>query len=103
VTTLDYLLFDASEGDDDTALFDAMASVLPEHELAVQAEIAIVFDWAEATFPGRRGPVEEGGEWDAELQVASDDEGRRRSYALSISGTRGFGEAFVERFAQALS
>ena len=101
--TLDYLLFDASEGDDETVLFDAMASVVPAHEAAVQAEIAAVLDWAEAAFPGRRAPVEEGGEWDADLQVEADDDGRRRSYALSISGSRAFGAAFSEHFAQALS
>ena len=101
--TLDYLLFDASEGDDGTALFDALASVLPENAAAVEAEIAAVLDWAEATFPGRRGAVEEGGEWDADLQVVPDDGGRRRSYALSISGTPTFGNAFREQFAASLA
>jgi len=101
--TLDYLLFDASEGDDETALFDAMASVLPEHTAAVEAEIAAVLAWAEQSFPGRRAPVEEGGEWEADLQVTPDDHGRRSSYALSVSGTRAFGEAFRAQFAQALA
>ncbi len=101
--TLDFLLFDESEGDDDTALFDALASVVPEHESQVEAEIEAVLVWAERTFPGRRAPIEEGGEWDADLHVSEDQDANRRTYALSITGTRGFGEAFRERFAQALN
>ncbi|MDM0045130.1 hypothetical protein QTH91_11605 [Variovorax dokdonensis] len=99
--SLDFLLFDDSEGDDETALFDAMACVVPEHEARVEAEIATVIAWAERSFPGRRGPIEEGGEWDADLQVSREQDGRR-TYALSITGTRTFAEAFREHFAQAL-
>jgi hypothetical protein len=101
--SLDFLLFDTSEGDDDTALFDAMASVVPEHEAQVEAEIAAVLAWAERTFPGRRAPIEEGGEWDADLQVTPDPDARRRTYALSITGTHTFAQAFREHFAQALN
>ena len=103
MTSMEFLLFDESEGDDDTALFDAVASVVPDHEAQVEAEIAAVLAWAESTFPGRRAPVEEGGEWDAAVHIEPDDAGRRRSYALSVTGTRAFGEAFREQFAQSLS
>jgi len=101
---LDYLLFDASEGDDGVGLFEAMASVPPERAAAVEAEIAQVLAWAEATFPGRRAPVESGGEWDADLHV--EDEGGpapRRTWTLSITGTPAFCDAFSERFADALA
>ncbi len=100
--TLDYLVFDYSEGDDDTGLFDALASVAPGRAAAVQAEIDAVLDWA-ARFPGPRAPVEEGGAWDADLQL-SDEMGPppRCSFTFSIGGVRGFCEAFRERFGEAV-
>lgn len=101
---MDYLLFDYSEGDDGTGLFEAMASVLPGRAAAVEAEIEQVLAWAEASFAGRRGPVEAGGEWDADLHV--EDEGApapRRTWTLSITGTPAFCEAFGERFPDALA
>jgi NAD(P)-dependent dehydrogenase (short-subunit alcohol dehydrogenase family) len=35
---------------------------------AVHAEIVRVLDWAHAEFPGRRGPLDEGFDWDYDLQ-----------------------------------
>jgi hypothetical protein len=64
---LDYLSFDYSEDTDGTGTFDAMASVWPEQVAAVHAEIVRVLDWAHGAFPGTRGPVAEGGEWDYDL------------------------------------
>ena len=100
--TLDYLVFDYSEGDDDTGLFEALASVAPERAAAVQAEIDAVLDWA-ARFPGPRGPVEEGGAWNADLQL-SDEPGPppRRSFTFSVGGVSAFCEAFRERFGEAV-
>ena len=100
MTPLCWLDFDYSEGTDDTGVFDALASVLPPHAAAVEAEVAQVLDWAEATFPGRRGPLHEGGEWDADLQLLPEAEGGvvRTSFALTISGTPAFCEAFRAQF-----
>ena len=99
---LRWLDFDYSEGTDDTGVFDAMASVVPQHAAAVEAEIAEVLAWAEATFAGGRGPVEEGGEWDSDLQVLEEDDTARRTFTLSIGGTRVFCEAFSARFGEAV-
>ncbi|NDZ17256.1 hypothetical protein C7T35_28895 [Variovorax sp. WS11] len=97
--SLRWLDFDYSEGDDDTGVFDAMASVELGHAAEVQAEIDAVLAWAEATFPGCRGPVEDGGEWDAELQVSNEDTNPpRRCFSLAIGGTRAFCQALGERF-----
>ena len=97
--SLRWLDFDYSEGTDDTGVFDAMASVELKHAADVEAEIATVVAWAEATFGGRRAPVEEGGEWNSDVSVA-DEAGAtpRRCFSLSISGTAAFCEAFRERF-----
>ena len=100
-TALRWLEFDYSDGDDGTGTFDAMASV-PLHQVPdVQADVDAALAWAESAFAGRRGPVEEGGEWDADLQVV-DEPGNppRRCFSLSISGTRAFCRAFGEQFSE---
>ena len=95
---LQWLDFDYSEGDDEVGVFDALACVLPEHADAVRAEIEVVLAWAQAE-GGRRAPVEEGGEWDADLQVGDEDSNPpRRLFSLSIGGSAAFCQAFGERF-----
>ena len=95
--SLRWLDFDYSEGNDGTGVFDAMASVELRHADEVQAEIDAVLAWAESAFAGRRAPVEEGGDWDADLQVL-DEPGPRRCFTLTLSGNEGFCQAFRERF-----
>jgi hypothetical protein len=100
--SLRWLDFDYSEGDDGTGVFDALTSVELRHAEAVQAEVDDVLAWAEQHFPGRRAPVEEGGDWDFELQL-TDEPGDppRRCFSLTLSGAAAFCEAFRERFAAA--
>ena len=97
--SLRWLDFDYSEGDDGTGVFDAMASVELRFVAEVQAEVDAVLRWAESAFAGRRLAVEEGGEWDADLQI-TDDSGHppRRCFSLSIVGTPAFCRAFGEHF-----
>ena len=66
--TLDYLDFDYSEDAHGHGSFEAMASVPTARLPALQAEMERVLDWAFATFPDQRGPLEEGGEWDYLLE-----------------------------------
>lgn len=98
-TSLRWLDFDYSDGDDGIGTFDAMASVELRHAQEVQAEVDAVLAWAESAFAGRRAPVEEGGDWDADLQV-TDEPGNppRQCFSLSISGTDAFCLAFREQF-----
>ena len=65
--SLDYLDFDFSGDDHEHGSFDAMASVAPAQLHALQAEMARVLDWAERAF-GPAAALEEGGDWDYELQ-----------------------------------
>ena len=95
--TLDYLDFDYSEDTEGIGVFDTMASTAPERAADVDAELALVLDWASASFPDRRGPVGDGGEWDYDLQATQ--EAGWRTVTLSISGTREFCAAFSLRFA----
>lgn len=64
---LQYLRFDFSEDTEGTGTFEAMASTWPEQVAAVQTEIVRVLGWAHQAFPGTRGPVAEGGDWDYDL------------------------------------
>ena len=118
--TLNYLDFDYSEDAEGTGTFEAVASTWPEQVSAVQGEIAQVLDWACKAFPGRRGPVEEGGEWDYDLHGQQEftapetihyDEGRgrftmqlgtpgkpRHTVTLTLSGTEEFCSALRQRF-----
>jgi hypothetical protein len=119
--TLRYLDFDYSEDSDGCGTWDAMASVTGEHLPALHAEIAAVLDWAHDRFGGQRGPIEDGGLWDYDLQAVEetatgqslhyDEDARcvvsaagaagapRHTVTLSLCGTAPFCDAFRERFA----
>ena len=65
--TLHYLEFDYSEDAHGHGSFDAMAAAQPAQLPALQEEVARILEWAHARF-GAPAPVDEGGEWDCELQ-----------------------------------
>lgn len=120
---LRYLHFDTSEGDDDSASFDAMASVPAAALPALLAELAQVLGWASRQFPSARGPLDEGFAWDYDLQATQETsrqerlqydapsgtlqrcpapgtaESVRHTVSLTICGTAAFTEAFSARFA----
>ncbi len=103
MTPLRWLDFEQGEVSDDAGVFDAMASVALCHAAQVEAEIAQVLAWAEATFPGQRGPVEEGGAWDADLQVVQEHDGiDRTTFSFTVVGSAAFCEAFAARFGAAI-
>ena len=120
--TLHYLDFDYSEDEQGHGSFEAMASTPPQFVIAVREEIAWVLDWAHATFPDMRAPLEEGGEWDYNLEgqqewttheaiIYDEVTGKfssqlgpagapRHTVTLSISGSAQFCEAFRQRFGE---
>jgi hypothetical protein len=115
---LDYLVFDHSEDTEGVHTFEAMASVGPAQWPNVQREVAEVLQWAHQRFAGERGPIDEGADWDYELQglheVASVDaltfdeaSGQLRSRlgpsgqprhtaTLTLTGRGHFAQAFAE-------
>jgi hypothetical protein len=95
--TLDYLIFDASDDGEGTGTWDAMASVRAADVPAVMAEVQQVLTWAERHSPGPRGPLDEGGAWDADQQVQTD--GDWTSVTLTITGPWEWGEALVAHWA----
>jgi hypothetical protein len=91
-----FLGFEYSEDPQGGGCFDALASVQPAQLAAVRAEIAEVLDWAEQNFPGQGAPLDEGGEWDVDLQETTEPPWQVLS--LSISGSAQFCAAFRQRF-----
>ncbi len=118
--SLQYLDFEYSDDTEGVGTWDAMASVSPNQVTAVQAEVARVLGWAYHAFPDGRGPVDEGGEWDFDLQAQVETLAPekwqydpsldlvlttrmppgepRHTVTLSLSGGEAFCQAFRERF-----
>jgi hypothetical protein len=97
--SLQFLEFDYSEDPDGGGSFDAMASVRPAQLAALRAEITEVLSWAEAAFAGQRAPLDEGGEWDLDLQERVDETSPPwHVLTLSLSGSAQFCAAFRQRF-----
>lgn len=121
--SLDYLDFEYSEDGQGIGTFDAMASTTQAQQTAaVRAEVARVLAWAHDHFPGARGPLDEEGEWDYDLQsvqeyavqeqIDYDEETQllqvrpgipgvaRHTLSVSVSGTPTFCAAFRQVFVQ---
>ena len=115
---LDYLDFDYSEDDEGTATWDALASATAERLPALAAEVEQLLRWAHRAFAGRRGAIEEGGDWDFDLQAQHDDgtpldirydeatgrlqlaaaSGARTSLGLTLSASAAFSDALRRQY-----
>ncbi len=91
--SLHYLIFDASDDGEGTGTWEAMASVRAADLPAVLAEAQAVLAAAERLAPGPRGPLDEGGVWDADVQQHSDDDWT--TVTLTVTGPWEWGEALV--------
>lgn len=101
VTGLQYLCFDLSDNTDGVATLEALASTppdAPQRHAAVLAEVQQVLDWAAAQFPHSQGPVEEGMDWDHDLQVRHEPDGWQ-AVTLTLTGSQRFVEAWMQAFA----
>lgn len=94
---LQYLIFDASDDCEGIGTWEAMASVRAADVPAVLAEVQAVLTWAEQHSPGPRGPLDDGGIWDADQQEQTD--GDWTTVTLTITGPWGWGEGLVAHFA----
>lgn len=96
---LHYLIFDASDDGEGIGTWDAMASVRAAQVPEVMKEVQAVLAWADGHSPGPRGPLDEGGVWDADQSVQT--EGDWTTVTLTISGPWEWGEAMLARLAHA--
>lgn len=93
---LQFLIFDASDDGEGTGTWEAMASVRAQHVPAVLAEAQAVVALAEAGAPGPRGPLDDGGIWDADEQVSRDS--AWTTLTLTLTGPWAWGEALMREF-----
>lgn len=120
LASLRYLDFDYSEDAEGAGTFEAMASTQAAQADCVLQEIIQVLNWSHTLFTGMRAPLDEGGEWDFDLQgqqewsaveaFAYDDMtglltarleapgAARHTLTLSLSGSKQFCEAFRQQF-----
>ncbi|QHE88377.1 hypothetical protein [Hydrogenophaga sp. BPS33] len=94
---LQYLIFDTSDNGDGTGTWDAVASVRAAQWPEVLEEVRTVMAWADAHAPGERGPLDDGGVWDADEQTQVD--GEWTTVTLTLTGPWTWGEALVAHFA----
>nr|WP_316641668.1 hypothetical protein [uncultured Roseateles sp.] len=94
-----YLSFDLSEDTEGVTTLEALASTSAEQHGAVMAEVQQVLDWAWRQFPHTHGPVDEGMDWDHDLQV-SVEPGGWHAVTLTLTGSPHFVEEFFARFGE---
>jgi hypothetical protein len=92
-----FLTFDISDSTDGVTTLEAMASTSAEQHGAVLAEAQQVLDWAWRRFPDSHGPVEDGMDWDHDLQVHVEDD-RWHTVTLTLTASPLFAEAFAADF-----
>jgi hypothetical protein len=97
---MDYLSFDLDEVDDGVATLETMASTRLEQHAAVLAEVQQVLDWAWRQFPDAHGPIDDGMDWQHDLQVTVEP-GGWHTVTLTLTGTRHFVQAFQATFGRA--
>ena len=91
---MQFLHFDLSDNDDGVSTLEALASTSAAQHGAVMAEVQQVLDWAWQRFPRSHGPVDDGMDWDHDLQVSVED-GQWHAVTLTLTGSSHFiGEFF---------
>jgi hypothetical protein len=120
---LQLLDFDCSEDTEGVVCWDALAQPHPRHNSALLHEVAQVLTWAHGFDAQGPGPLEDGANWDFDLQATLHPDGQASQDArlvfdakkgqihmdaadlshpvamsLSLSGTPGFAQAFRERW-----
>jgi hypothetical protein len=92
-----FLSFELSESTDGVTTLEAMAATPAAEQAAVMAEVQQVLDWAWRHFPQGHGPVDEGHDWDHDLQVSVEDR-RWHAVTLTLTGSPRFIAGFFDRF-----
>ena len=92
-----YLSFDLSEDAEGVTTLEAMASTAADQHAAVLSEAQQVLDWAWRHYPHTHGPVDDGMDWDHDLQVHVED-GRWHVVTLTLAGSQRFVDEFLAAF-----
>lgn len=94
---MDFLNFRLEEVDDRVSSLEAMASTRVDLHAKVMAEVQAVLDWAWCNFPSGHGPVDDGADWDHDVQVVVED-GGWHTVTVTFTGTAPFVDAFSAAF-----
>ena len=92
-----YLSFDVSDDADGVVTLEAMASTAAAQHPEVLAEAEQVLAWAQRHFPHGRGPIDEGMDWDDDLQVVH-EAGGWHTVTLTLAASPAFAERFLSAF-----
>lgn len=92
-----HLTIDLSDDADGTLTIEAMGSTPVERHAAVLAEAQLLLQWAQRTFAHTHGPLDDGMDWDHDLQVHVED-GGWHTVTLTFSASPRFAEAFFAEF-----
>jgi hypothetical protein len=98
---MQYLTFDRVEVTEGVCALEAMASTALDQHAAVMAEVQAVLDWAWREHPNAHGPVDDGMEWDHDLQVVR-EAGGWHTVTLTLTGTARFVDDFLAQFGNAV-
>lgn len=101
MVALRHLLFDRSEDAHGVATLDAMASTPAAAHPAVLAEVDQVLDWAWRHFPHSHGRIDDGMDWDHDLQVTV-EAGAWHTVSLTLVGSAPFMAAWEAAFGESL-
>ena len=100
---LRYLSFECSEDANGVITLHAQASTPAAQasaHTAALAEVQQVLAWAHHHFAHSHGPLDDGHDWDDDLQVVQEPD-QWRSVHLTLAASPRFAEAFLARFAAA--
>lgn len=97
-----FLHFELAEVADGVRVLEAMASTAAGAHAEVLAEAQQVLEWAHASFAGRHGPLDEGLDWQHELQV-NVEPGGWHTVTLTIAASARFVQAWREAFPGAMA
>lgn len=99
---MQYLLFDISDDSQGVVTLEALACTGAEQHPFVMAEVQQVLEWAWRQFPHTHGPLDEGMDWDHDLQLSL-EEGGWHAVTLTLTGSARFAEEFAAVFGDRLS
>jgi hypothetical protein len=94
---MEFLNFRIDEVDDRVSSLEAMASTRIDLHAKVMAEAQAVLDWAWCNFPAGHGQVDDGADWDHDVQVLIED-GGWHTVTVTFTGTAPFVDAFSAAF-----
>ena len=97
---MDFLTFDLDEVAGGVPTVVAMASTTAARHAAAMQEVRQVLTWAWEQFPTGHGPIDDGMDWDHDLQVTI-EEGGWHTVTLTLSGSAAFIESLWAAFGSA--